>query len=226
MSEAPDQAELLKEAVTYLRDAESAWRQQAEFALGHAVGLIIDYDSLGGHYDWLQPFVQQAIGGSLGALTGVGFDPQCRDALGAAIQRVQIACAGGEPRPGPASEVTIDGGLLTMRVPLVVTAPGAPAPRRPIDPTFDIANGIRRALGLPEQTPPQPLPGEAGDDGTQCADADGEAAGPNAGPNDGPNDGHDVEPSQDESDDTELVEFAPRAPGASEAALQGRYAHA
>jgi uncharacterized protein YqcC (DUF446 family) len=115
--------ELFREALTSLRETESAWREQIEFALGHPAALTVDYDSLGGRYELVQPFVHQAVAGTIQALAELGFDPARGEPLRAAVSHVVIA---GDSTD--ACDVTIANGVLTARVALDNTgADAAPA---------------------------------------------------------------------------------------------------
>lgn len=140
---------LFDDAVARLRESECYWRDPLEYALGHPTDLVVDYDSLGGRFDLVQPFVHHAVAGALGAIAKVGFDPASREPLGAAVQRVAIAASSAGQDLG----VTIEDGLLTVRWSLDDGGPdggGEDAAQR----TAKIEEAIRRALSRTDSREP------------------------------------------------------------------------
>lgn len=122
------------EALSHLRnEAEGFWRQQLELLLGHPVELTVGYESLGGRYELVQPFVHQAVAGTLTALSRLAFDPARGGPLRAAVVRVVIVAG----KEGEECDVTIADGALTSRVPL---GPDGS------DPTPSIDAAIRHAV--------------------------------------------------------------------------------
>ncbi len=116
-------AQLFDSAVQSLREVEPSWRQQLEMALDHPVEFEVDYDSLGGKYELVQPFVQQAIAGTLGAIAQIGFNPSSQGPLRECVHGVVIR-AGDD---GAGCEVELEDGMLTVRASL------APSERPPVD---------------------------------------------------------------------------------------------
>lgn len=144
MTEAQN-SEPFRDAVARLRQTEADWQLQADLAVGHPTKLVVDFDSLGGRFERVGPFVNGAIAGVLGALCKVGFDPARRSALSAAVWRVTIAAAG----EGEALRVEMKDDALRVQVP--VAAGQAEA-------TGAIARAIEGLLGVPAS----PAPGASG----------------------------------------------------------------
>ncbi len=125
-------AELFRSAVKSLRQAIPNWKMQADLLLGHPVQFASDFDSLGGRYERVQPFVHFAITGALEAIAKVRFDPAFGTALTVVRRIVVQACPPGEER----GVVTLSGSVLTIGVPLDIEKP----------PSEEIAGAIRAAI--------------------------------------------------------------------------------
>ena len=133
--------ELFDSAVKSLREVEPMWRQQLEMALGHATEFEVDYDSLGGQFEQVQPFVHQAISGALAAITQIGFNPATQGPLRERVHGVVVRA--GEDGARCAAE--LDDGTLTIRAPLAGDGP---------PPTEAIAGAIKALLDAQATTKP------------------------------------------------------------------------
>ena len=116
-----------------VRAAESAWKQQFELLLGHAVELTVDFASLDGRYELVGPFVQQAVCGTLAAAGQLVQESAMDDFLKAEAQRITITA--NAPRQDCCVELA--NGLMTVRVWLVEGA---------AERTSEIEAAIRDAL--------------------------------------------------------------------------------
>jgi hypothetical protein len=125
-------ADLFKSAVKSLREAIPNWKMQADLLLGHSVQFVPDFNSLGGRYERIQPFVHFAITGALEAITKVRFDPTFGPGLTEVRRIIVQACPPGEER----GVVTLAGPVLTIGVPLDIQQP----------PSEEIAGAIRAAI--------------------------------------------------------------------------------
>ncbi|MFI5377951.1 MAG: YqcC family protein [Tepidisphaerales bacterium] len=112
-------AALFEGAVKSLREVESVWRGQLEMALGHEAGLVVDYGSLGGRFERVQPFVHQAVSGALQAISQLGFNPATQGRLRERVQQV-IITAGAD---GQECAAELADGVLTVKAPLVEGEP-------------------------------------------------------------------------------------------------------
>ncbi|MCX7048426.1 MAG: YqcC family protein [Candidatus Sumerlaeota bacterium] len=115
-------ADLFASAIESLRAMEPIWRQQIELALGHEAELVIDWDSLGGRYERMQPFIHQVIAGALEAIVSVGFSPATQTRLRESVRRVVIGLC----EEGKAGGVMLADTTLVAHMAL---APEMPAPR-------------------------------------------------------------------------------------------------
>ncbi len=141
-----DDAELFADAVKGLREVEPVWGQQVEMALGHRVELILDYESLGGKYQWIQPLIHQALTGGLGALSRVAFSsPASRERLEVLIRRLVIR--GSDAGKGCFAE--LGDGVLTIGAPLVADGPA---------PEKELATLIEKLMGQGEGRIELPAP--------------------------------------------------------------------
>jgi|GEM_PF-3760993 len=124
--------ELFASAVASFQSAEDAWKMQLDMALGHATSMYVDYDSLNGRYELLQPFIHQALSGALGAVSMVGFDPQWQRLI-REVRRVWIRRAD----DGVPTSATVNGDELIMRVNIDQEGP---------PPVMEVADAIKAAL--------------------------------------------------------------------------------
>jgi uncharacterized protein YqcC (DUF446 family) len=125
--------EMFDQAVGSLREVVPMWAQQIEMALGHSVDLVVDFDSLDRRFARVRPFVAQAITGALTAISQLGFDPDWKDAISSAVQRVVIRASD----EGEACGAELSEGCLTVYAPLVDDGP---------PPAEKLAEAISRAL--------------------------------------------------------------------------------
>lgn len=145
---APTNEELFASAVASLKSAEPAWHGQLAMAFGNRpVELHIDWDSLGGRFDNVQPFVHRVIAGVLDAMATVAFTEPKADL--SFVRRVEIAGTYDYGERGEGSEsLTFDDGTLRLQVSF-----------QPADvvPAASIASLIRSTLGR-QASPPPPAP--------------------------------------------------------------------
>jgi len=85
------------------------WIAQLEMCLRHPVTLWLDVQALHGNFDLVQPFVHQAISGTLTAISMLAFDPQWQHKI-AITKRVLITL----PAPGQQTFAKLENGTLTM----------------------------------------------------------------------------------------------------------------
>ncbi|MEI7837030.1 MAG: YqcC family protein [Planctomycetota bacterium] len=109
--EVPRNEEYFLAMVEGVRAAEPAWRQQLELSLGHPVELTVDFTSLDGRYELVGPFIQQAVCGTLGAVSQVAQDVARGDLLKKAAQCIVITA----DAPTQDCCVELDAGLMTVR---------------------------------------------------------------------------------------------------------------
>ncbi len=108
-------AELFTSAVASMRETEGEWRLQLKLVLGHETELVMDYDSLGGCYERIRPFIHHALGDAMAAIVQLRFAPQVGGLLVAAVNRLVISAAGqGEP-----CRAMLADGTLALQLPLV-----------------------------------------------------------------------------------------------------------
>lgn len=124
--------EAFASAVASFQSAEDAWKMQLDMALGHATSMYVDYDSLNGRYELLQPFIHQALSGALGAVSVVAFDPQWQRLI-REVRRVWIRRAD----DGVPTSATVNGDELIMRVNIDQEGP---------PPVMEVADAIKAAL--------------------------------------------------------------------------------
>ncbi|HEY4329413.1 MAG TPA: hypothetical protein VGN88_06735, partial [Phycisphaerae bacterium] len=99
-------------AAVSLKQNEPIWATQLELVFKHPTSLSLDFDSLNGTYDLVQPFIHQALTGSVEALTKIAFDPEC-EKLVQSIHAVII-------RQGNLCQATLTAGTLTLHIPLKI----------------------------------------------------------------------------------------------------------
>ena len=135
-------AENFERAAKSLKENEPIWASQLEMMLGHPVKVDLDFGSLDGRFERVNPFIHQGLSAVLEGLGRLLLDRPTWDPFLAKIRRVKIA---GAPEDAPCS-ATLTRGTLFVRVPLKV------ADIRP--PTRDVVNAYRALLGLdPEPAP-------------------------------------------------------------------------
>jgi uncharacterized protein YqcC (DUF446 family) len=183
LSAAELNAKLFTSAVASLREVIPSWKMQADLLLGHSVDFVPDFDSLEGRYDWVGPFVNLAIAGTLDALAKVRFDPvygpgtigvtairivpippgsnRCAAELVDSALTVWISLDG-DVRPTRAIADAMCGAIGTDRP---VTPPAMVDPFAPVEDPYDRAaaemqrleKAMRSAGVWPKEPPPDPL---------------------------------------------------------------------
>lgn len=116
-------AELFSSAVESLRQTEGDWRLQLKLVLGHEVELVMDYDSLGGRFELIQPFIHGALSDVMAAIVQLRFAPLTAGPLAATVNRLVISAA--EP-DGPC-RIRLGNGTLTLQLPLTDGGAGGEA---------------------------------------------------------------------------------------------------
>jgi hypothetical protein len=79
----------------------------------HPVTLRLDFDSLEGRFERIQPFIHQGLTAAVEALTHLAFEPKFKPKV-AEIQEVVVAGLDGSAGP----DVAFDAGVLTVGVPI------------------------------------------------------------------------------------------------------------
>ena len=120
-------AENLRAAIEHLAGAHETWHQQAALAVGRPVEFVVDYESLGGRFELLQPLIHRSLSDGLGALASIGFGETggAKLRLRAVVRKVVIRA----PRRGDRGPVTLLNGELAIHPRL--DAPGG-SQQRPI----------------------------------------------------------------------------------------------
>ena len=132
-------------AAESLRENESVWASQLEMMLGRPVQVRLDFDSLGGRYERVRPFIHQGVTGVLEAFGRLFVDRARWEPFLGSIRNVSIAAAAGAE-----CKAMMNGETLAVHVPLVIEDVRAP--------THQVVNAFRELNGMPVETEPEPAP--------------------------------------------------------------------
>ncbi len=142
--------ENFRSAVTSLKPNEPTWAMQLQMVFQRPIALILNFDSLGGKYELIQPFIHQGLTGTLEALTQIAFDPACK-ALAEVLREVHISGVAAD-RPvilrlaegALAVAVPLQAGDARPPTPAILTALRALATQNPMQP---LSIGVDAAPG-------------------------------------------------------------------------------
>lgn len=124
-------------ALASFKEIEPMWRQQLEIVARHPIELALDYASLHGRYERVQPYIHNAVSGAIEAIAHLAFDPVAGPKL-ANVRKVTISSADDDLASSAAlsaSELVIHGSLTCS----------------PPDALRQIDARVRECLGVPAE---------------------------------------------------------------------------